>query len=77
MEKIANVDWTHFGDVPSKWHEEYFLKKGTRKIIDIKKPCSHPEHKPPSYYIFEPGVYEHICPECGKRNIFIVNGIYT
>lgn len=49
---------------------------GTRKIEDIKPPCTHPGHKPPSYIYFEPGVYEHTCPNCGEVTTFRVEGHY-
>lgn len=47
----------------------------TRKIADIPEACRHPEHNPPSHQVFEPGVYEHVCPACGARTVFRVNRI--
>ena len=43
----------------------------------IKKPtkeetCLHPEHNPPMHIVLEPGTYEHICPGCGKKEVFEV-----
>lgn len=26
--------------------------------------------------VFEPGLYEHTCSECGKKTVFRVQGIY-
>ena len=48
----------------------------TRKIPETDRwplPCVHPEHNPPSLQVFEPGLYEHICPACGARQMFRVN----
>lgn len=44
----------------------------TKKIADAPIPCSHPEHEPPMWYVFEPGTYEHTCPACGKATVFEV-----
>ena len=44
----------------------------TKKIGEIEKPCFHPEHNPPSMMVYEPGVYEHVCPACGRRQVFRV-----
>jgi hypothetical protein len=38
-------------------------------------PCLHPEHKPPQHMVFEPGTYEHTCPACGKKIVFVVPSI--
>jgi hypothetical protein len=49
----------------------------TRKIDDNFapgfSPCSHPEHDPPSMMVFENGLWEHICPACGHRQVFRVS----
>ena len=47
----------------------------TRKISDLPKTdyCRDTEHEPPKFMVYEPGVWEHICPTCGKRTEFIVN----
>lgn len=48
----------------------------TRKIRDLEPPhCRHPEHNPPNMRVFEPGVYEHECPACGKTQTFVVRGV--
>ncbi len=44
----------------------------TRKIADIPTHCRNPEHDPPSMRVFEPDVYEHTCPGCGKKTVFSV-----
>ena len=55
----------------------------TKKIRDLEddepkswgfdsKRCFHPEHHPPTMYVFEPGHYEHICPACGNVIAFTV-----
>lgn len=50
----------------------------TRKISDDKehRPCFSRDHSPPSHMVFEPGLYEHTCSECGKKTVFRVQGIY-
>lgn len=53
----------------------------TRKIkewswLDEFKPCFHPEHNPPNHRVFEPGLYEHECPECGLRQTFRVGSVF-
>ena len=50
-------------------------KSGLRKVDDIKPCCNHPEHNPPGHMVYEPGVYEYICPGCGKVKKFNVNRI--
>ena len=49
-------------------------KGGTRKIADLpqEKICRNKEHNPPMHMVYEPGIYEHVCPACGERQIFIV-----
>jgi hypothetical protein len=50
---------------------------GTRKIADPPSPpCPHPEHRPPGMMVFEPGMYEHTCPECGNITRFSVPATY-
>ena len=46
----------------------------TRKIGDLPqdKVCRHPEHKPASHIVLQPGVYEHECPACGAKQVFTV-----
>ena len=47
----------------------------TRKIRDFEPwipACRHPEHKPPSMRVWEPGEYEHTCPACGQVTRFTV-----
>jgi hypothetical protein len=44
----------------------------TKKIADIAQPCTHPDHDPPKYMVFKPGVYEHTCPGCGRVVQFTV-----
>ncbi len=47
----------------------------TKKIADTPKYCAHPEHDPPKHMVFQPGVYEHTCPACGRKQRFTVHGI--
>jgi hypothetical protein len=46
----------------------------TRKIADlpVEKRCRDPEHDPPKYFVFQPGVYEHECPTCKHVHTFVV-----
>jgi hypothetical protein len=46
----------------------------TRKIADIEdsEPCRDPEHEPAKYMVYEPGIWEHVCPGCGKLQRFRV-----
>lgn len=44
----------------------------TRKIADIPVPCRDSEHNPPAHQVFEPGIYEHTCPSCGKVTRFTI-----
>jgi len=44
----------------------------TKKIDDAPIPCVHPEHNPPSHMVYDPGVWEHTCPGCGKKITFTV-----
>lgn len=50
----------------------------TKKISEpdnpwgLNAPCVHPEHNPPNMMVFEPGTYEHECPSCGVKTVFVV-----
>lgn len=73
MNKIANYDWSHL----EQNRNEFYPKGGTKKIADAPpRLCQDPEHKPPGMIVLEPGMYEHICPTCGKKIVFTVSGIY-
>ena len=45
----------------------------TRKIRDLspQETCTYSEHNPP-LGIYEPGVYEHTCPQCGLELEFTI-----
>ncbi len=43
-----------------------------RKIADIPKYCSNPDHNPPTHICLPDGVYEHVCSGCGARIVFTV-----
>jgi hypothetical protein len=46
----------------------------TRKIADPPpRPCSDPEHNPPSMRVYRPGTYEHECPRCHQKQVFIIH----
>lgn len=40
-----------------------------KKVADFtqEKQCHHPEHDPPGMIVLRPGVYEHVCPACGRK----------
>jgi hypothetical protein len=46
----------------------------TRKIGEVveTRRCYDTSHDPPSMMVWEPGVYEHTCPSCGKKQTFVV-----
>lgn len=46
-----------------------------KKLRDFApfQPCNHPGHNPPTMIVLSPGVYEHTCPACGKKQQFVVN----
>lgn len=46
-----------------------------KKIADLLRPCTHPGHNPPMHMVYKPGVYEHVCPSCGKKQVFTVRGV--
>ena len=50
----------------------------TRKIADEPKDrvCRHPEHNPPGMCVYEPGTYEHTCPACKRKQVFVVQRKY-
>ena len=45
-----------------------------RKIGDLVEPriCRDPCHNPPTHWCPSPGVYEHVCPSCGKRQQIVI-----
>jgi hypothetical protein len=50
-----------------------------KKIGDINRNqfCSHPEHNFPNMIVLPDGIYEHICPGCGaKQVVTIINPRY-
>ena len=48
---------------------------GTRKIADLPERCTAFDHDPPGNQVFPPGIYEHICSSCGKRQVFRVDAV--
>ena len=40
-----------------------------RKIADHSATCKNPDHNPPTHIYLEPGIWEHQCPQCGKKTI--------
>ena len=54
-------------------NENTNAKSSLRKIADAPPiPCQHPEHKFPGMIVLDPGTYEHICPQCGKKQIVTI-----
>jgi len=54
----------------------------TRRIDKDEKPylpapCLSKEHEPPSNMVYQPGKYEHTCPDCGHVIIFMVEPKYS
>lgn len=49
---------------------------GTRRIGDLpeRSVCQNREHNHPSMMVFQPGLYEHTCPGCGRSSRFRVDG---
>ena len=49
-----------------------------RKIKDldgwpeVQRPCTHPEHRPPTMIVLTDGVWEYTCPGCGHVTTFTV-----
>lgn len=45
-----------------------------KKIGDIpnKSFCSHPEHNFPNMIVLPDGIYEHVCPGCGAKQIVTI-----
>jgi hypothetical protein len=46
----------------------------TRKIADLPKEetCRDQQHNLPTHMVYPKGVYEHICPSCGKKQCFTI-----
>ncbi len=45
-----------------------------RKIADLPETpdrCTDSDHHLPFHIVLEPGIYEHTCPSCGKRTVFV------
>lgn len=38
--------------------------------------CTHPHHRPSGYCNLTPGVYENVCPACGKITVFTVREVF-
>jgi len=46
----------------------------TCKIDEPEAPfCRDAEHDPPPMQVFEPGLYEHECPKCHKKQFFRIS----
>lgn len=45
-----------------------------RKIKDLPEPniCHSPDHNPPTMIVLPPGVYEHECSACGKKQVVVI-----
>lgn len=47
----------------------------TKKLRDAEEACRHRQHEVPSMQVFSPGVWEHVCPGCGRRVEFTVGTV--
>lgn len=49
----------------------------TRRIGDIPKDGNwvKQDHCESAHMFFEPGEWEHVCPQCGARQLFYVHGV--
>jgi hypothetical protein len=54
------------------WRERNGAVSTLKKIADPEKHCRHPEHEPPTHIVLEPGTWEHTCPGCGCKRVFVV-----
>lgn len=73
LEGSSNCDdLQDYEDLLRQYPPDISFKGGTRKIGNLPKACNHKEHNPPTHQHFAEGVYEHYCPACGKRKVFIV-----
>lgn len=47
-----------------------------KKIRDLtrRERCLHPEHNPPMHMVYPHGVYEHTCPSCKSKQVFVIDG---
>jgi len=45
---------------------------GTRRVSDTVVVCNSPDHLLPSFMVYEPGVWEHVCPVCRCVMVFVV-----
>lgn len=61
------------GERSKLWRSD--IPSSIKKIADLPytPQCTHPEHEPPKHIVLPPGVYEHTCPRCGNKNVFVVN----
>jgi hypothetical protein len=48
----------------------------TAKRLELPPPCYNPEHRPPTHMVYEPGIYEHTCPGCGRAITFRIDRRY-
>ncbi len=52
----------------------------TKRILDFDNPsrvplgkvCHDSDHYPSRMRVFEPGLYEHVCPTCKKKTYFVI-----
>lgn len=51
----------------------------TRKLTDTSwqgwdsnKPCQDSDHSPATMIVLPPGKYEHVCPGCNHKTLFLV-----
>ena len=46
----------------------------TKKLRDLSRNevCFNPGHNPPQHMVYSDGVWEHVCPGCGHRQVFTI-----
>lgn len=59
------MSFRRVGDLPKS--DPYWPYRGG------KPPCNDPGHNPPSHIYLENGIYENVCPSCGKVTRFFVS----
>lgn len=74
MKKESPLDQQKIPTGQEKFVDTSIRKGGTRKIGEYPeiKRCLYPEHMPAKHIVLKPGVYEHICPSCGREENFII-----
>ena len=70
VEEALAKDWEAVGNDMRRAIDKV---SGTRRIGDLPVKCTHPLHDPATFRVYEPGVYEHVCPGCFSKMIFTID----